>query len=75
MLPINIHQAKTNLSSILSKVESGNETYVICRNGKAIADLIPHKKRSRVNKDPFLSQVKIHCDLTEPMTDEEWELE
>ncbi len=75
MQSINIHDAKTRLSSILADVEKGTETYVICRNGKAIADLVPHKKSSRVKQDPFLSQVKINCDLTAPMTEKEWDLE
>lgn len=38
---INVHDAKTNLSRILERVERG-ERIVIARAGKPIADLVPH---------------------------------
>jgi len=39
-MQINIHEAKTNLSRILSRVESGEEI-VIAKAGKPVARLIP----------------------------------
>ncbi len=73
MKTLNIHEAKTNLSSVLMAVEKG-EVFLICRNGKPIAELVPYKKRNRLEVDPFLSQVKVNCDLTEPLTLEDWDL-
>lgn len=40
---VNIHEAKTNLSRILQRVEAG-ERVVIARAGKPIADLVPHQQ-------------------------------
>ena len=37
---MNVHQAKTHLSKILSEVEKGEE-YIIARAGKAVARLSP----------------------------------
>ena len=39
----NIHNAKTNLSRLIERVESGEEI-VIARAGKPVAKLIPYKK-------------------------------
>lgn len=38
--PVNIHQAKTNLSKLIVRVEKGEEV-VICRAGKPVAKLVP----------------------------------
>jgi prevent-host-death family protein len=46
MKTVNIHEAKTNLSRLLAKVEANNETVVICRNGQPIADLVPHQRKN-----------------------------
>ena len=43
MKTINIHDAKTHLSKILSEVEKGEE-YVLARAGKAIARLSPIRR-------------------------------
>ena len=74
MKTMNIHEAKTNLSAILAEIERSKEIFIICRNGKPIADLIPHKRKKRTEIDPVLSKIKIHCDLTQPLTEEDWEL-
>ena len=36
---INVHEAKSNLSSLLRRVEAGEEI-VICRNGEPVARLV-----------------------------------
>ena len=41
MSTVNIHDAKTRLSSLLARVENG-ETITIARAGKPVADLVPH---------------------------------
>ncbi len=74
MKTLNIHETKTRLSAILTEIEKTGEKFVICRNGNPIADIVPHKKKSRIKADLFLSQVKIKCDLTEPLTEDEWDV-
>ena len=44
---VNTHEAKTNLSKLLARVEAGEEI-VIARAGKAVAKLVPIKKESRI---------------------------
>ena len=75
MKALNIHETKTNLSSILARVETQGEEFIICRNGKPIANLVPYQKKSRLELHPLLSRVKVKCDLTEPLTIEDWELD
>ena len=36
------HEVQIHFSSVLTKVEREGEKFLICRNGKPIADLIPH---------------------------------
>jgi len=38
---VNVHEAKSNLSRLLERVERG-EHVVIARAGKPVADLVPH---------------------------------
>lgn len=38
---VNIHEAKTHLSSLIARVESGEEV-VIGRNGQPVARLVPY---------------------------------
>ncbi|MBW4596640.1 MAG: type II toxin-antitoxin system Phd/YefM family antitoxin [Brasilonema angustatum HA4187-MV1] len=53
METVNIHQAKTNLSRLLSRVELGEEI-IISNRGVAIAKLIPF--RSSSNRRSSLGQ-------------------
>ena len=43
MIEINIHEAKTNLSRLLSRVAAGEEI-IIAKAGKPIARLVPFRK-------------------------------
>ena len=72
MRTLNIHETKTHLSALLVEVEENGETFLICRNGKPVADLVPHKSRSRLPHHPSLSKFKIKYDPTESLTPEEW---
>ena len=72
MQNVNIHEAKTKLSAILLDVEQKGETYLICRNGKPVAKLVPHKKKDRLTYHPALSKIKIKYDPTEELSTEEW---
>jgi prevent-host-death family protein len=72
MITLNIHDAKTHLSAVLAQVERDGETAVICRNGKPIADLVPHRQTSRTTLHPVMSKLTIHGDPVEGLSDDEW---
>lgn len=72
MLVVNIHEAKTNLSSLLKKIEQTEEKVLICRNGKPVADLVPHKCKNRLQPHSIMSKIKINYDPTEPLSEDEW---
>ena len=69
---MNVHEAKTNFSSLLAKLEADSETIVICRNGEPVADLVPHQRASRIKTHPVLGKMKIKYDPIEPATETEW---
>jgi len=72
MITVNVHEAKTNLSSLLLQMEKSGEPVLICRNGKPVADLVPHRPVKRNMKPhPVMSKIKINYDPTEPLTPEE----
>jgi prevent-host-death family protein len=72
MKKLNVHQAKTHLSSILAQVEERGERFLICRNGRPVADLVPHEKRNRLAPHPVMKKIILHYDATEPLSDDEW---
>ena len=72
MKSVNVHEAKTNFSSLLARLEADQETIVICRNGEPVADLVPHKRASRIKRHPALSKIKIGYDPVEPLSRDEW---
>ncbi len=72
MRQLNIHEAKTNLSAVLMAVEQKGETFLICRNGKPIAELVPQRQTSRLPYHPVLSNIQINYNPVEDVSDEEW---
>ncbi len=73
MISVNTHEAKTRLSELLAKIETEQETVIICRNGKPVAELIPWKKKSDpLQQDPELSAVVFHEDPSLPLDESEW---
>jgi prevent-host-death family protein len=69
---VNIHEAKTKLSALLAEVEKTGEKIRICRHGKPVADLVPHRKRSRLEPHPAMRQIRINYDPIEPLDADEW---
>ena len=47
MVRVNVHEAKSTLSQLLSRVEAG-ERVVIARAGRPVAELVPLQSRSLV---------------------------
>ncbi len=72
MTTVNIYEAKTHLSALIARVEDRNEHVVICRYGRAVAELVPVNRGKRTAVHKTLSRVKVHGDLTQP-TQGEWE--
>jgi antitoxin (DNA-binding transcriptional repressor) of toxin-antitoxin stability system len=75
MKTLNIHEAKTHLSAVLVEVTEKGETFLICRNGKPVADLVPHRAKNRLTPHPVMSKIKIRYDPTEVLSPEEWRVE
>jgi len=72
MKSVNVHEAKTTLSALLAEVEKNGERIFICRNGKPVADLVPHKRPDRIAPHPVMGAIKIMYDPTEPLSHDEW---
>ena len=71
MQKLNIHEAKTKLSVVLAQVEKG-KSFLLCRNGKPVAELVPHVPRKRTQPHPNMSKIHINYEPTEELSDEEW---
>ena len=65
--PINIHEAKTHLSRLVERVESGEEI-TLARAGRPVARLVPYRAR-REPRHPgvWRGQVSIGPDFDEPL--------
>ena len=72
MKTVNVHEAKTNLSSLLAQLEGNSQTIVICRNGEPVADLVLHRPVNRIKAHPVLKRIKIGYDPVEPVSTDEW---
>ena len=72
MKTVNVHEAKTNFSSLLATVEDSSESFVICRNGESVADLVLYKWVNRIKIHPTLSKIKIGYNPVEPAAENEW---
>jgi prevent-host-death family protein len=64
---VNIHQAKTHLSRLVERVESGEEI-VIARAGRPVARLVPYRAR-RTPRVPggWEGRVRVAADFDAPI--------
>ena len=69
MSDVNVHEAKTQLSRLLARVESGEEIR-ICRSGKPVAKLVPASRRlkKRVGGRDA-GKIRISDDFDAPLPD------
>ena len=75
MLVVNVRQAKTQLSRLLTRVEAG-EDVVITRRGEPVARLVGCKPRSRRQADILKGRVVVPESFFDPLPEEElraWE--
>jgi prevent-host-death family protein len=76
MTTVTIHDAKTNLSKLIARVEAGEEI-VIARGKKPVARLTPVRRAPATRRFGVLKGiVSVGPDFFEPMTNaelEEWE--
>lgn len=76
VITVNMHEAKTRLSELVKAVEERNETVVLCRDGREVAEIRRRSKRRPVRNltpDPrFRVEFAPGYQPAEPLTDEEW---
>lgn len=75
MRTVNVHEAKTTLSSLLRLVEEERESIRIARNGHPIAELNPlPKKRDPFKTNPRLQGIALEDPML-PLDPEDWGME
>lgn len=76
MITVNMHEAKTRLSELVKAVEERNETVVLCRDGREVAEIRRRvKKRAARSLAPdrrFRVELAPGYHPAEPLTDDEW---
>ena len=75
MVTVNVHEAKTHLSRLLSDVEAGEEV-VIARNGKPVARLVRCERDGKRQPGTLKGKISIDERFFEPLPEEElraWE--
>jgi len=72
MKTLSVHEAKSGLSAVLAEVEATGGSFLVCRHGKPVAELVPHRKRDRLGPHPVMRRIKIKYDPTEPLAEDEW---
>lgn len=69
---VTIEEAQAQLLALLEAVEATGEPVLICRQGTPVADLVPHRSRSRLVPHPVMQHIRIDYDPTAPLTPDEW---
>ena len=75
MTVVNVHQAKTQLSRLLARVEAGEEV-VIARRGEPVARLVACKPRGKRRPDVLKGKAVITDEFFDPLPEDElraWE--
>jgi len=71
---VNIYDAKAHFSSLVATVERSGARIVICRHGKPIADLTPHRnpEHSPLKTDPAMTGARFIGDPCAPLSPADW---
>ena len=72
MKTVNVHQAKTTLSTLLRIVEEEGEHIRIARNGKPVAELVPLPRKRNIFKINPKLKAKCFGDPMAPCDPEDW---
>ncbi len=76
MITVNMHEAKTRLSELVKAVEERNETVVLCRDGREVAEIRRRGSRRatrNLTPDPrFRVELAPSYHPAEPLTADEW---
>jgi antitoxin (DNA-binding transcriptional repressor) of toxin-antitoxin stability system len=76
MITVNMHDAKTRLSELVKAVEERNETVVLCRDGREVAEI--RRRRNRRHRRNLKADLRFRVEFapgyspTEPLTEDEW---
>ena len=73
MVTVNVHEAKTHLSRLLTDVETGEEV-IIARNGKPVARLVAVNRRGKRQPDVLKGKITIPDSFFDPLPEEELRL-
>ena len=73
MTVVNVHEAKTQLSRLLARVESGEEV-VIARRGEPVARLVACKPQGKRRPGRLKGKVVIPDEFFDPLPEEELKL-
>jgi prevent-host-death family protein len=71
MEPVSVHEAKTHLSRLLQRVESGEEV-VIARGGDPVARIVPISPKQPRKPGRLKGTVHIADDFDAPLPEELW---
>jgi antitoxin (DNA-binding transcriptional repressor) of toxin-antitoxin stability system len=76
VITVNMHEAKTRLSELVKAVEERNETVVLCRDGREVAEIRRRvKRRAARNLTPearFRVVFGPEYRPAEPLSEDEW---
>ena len=73
MVTVNVHEAKTHLSRLLTDVEAGEEV-VIARNGKPVAQLVAVMQQGKRQPDILKGKITIPDSFFDPLPEDELRL-
>jgi prevent-host-death family protein len=73
MKRINLYEAKTHLSKLVASVEEAGEPIVLCRHGRPVADIVPHRSPGiELTPDKALKGAKFSDDPCAPVPEADW---
>ena len=75
MATVNVHEAKTQLSRLLARVEAG-EDVIIARRGKPVARLVGCESNRKRQPDVLRGKITVPDSFFDPLPDDElssWE--
>lgn len=63
---VSVFEAKNKLSQLISNVEKNDISYLICRNGTPVAEIIAHKSKNRLQ-----GSSELHVTVNGPLFDDD----